>query len=524
MADKTKGKPPEGAKVTYDKLAQNRSSYLTRAEEAAVLTIPMLFPKEADDASTNYDTPYQSIGARGVNNLASKLILAILPANQPFYRLAVDKETQNKLDQTQDDTIKTQIEYGLSAMETAMMTYMETNMYRPTCFEAMKQLVVAGNCALFMPPKDGGIKMYTMRNYVVLRDDLGNVLQSVFKDTYTRASLPEEYMSALKENGGDNEATKYTEKIDAYTMVYRHEKQYHSFVEIEGNIVPGTESSFPILASPWLWLRFTKRDGEHYGRGFVEEYIGDLQSSENLSKSIIDLAQAAARVFFLVNPGSLTSVRKFEQARNGSFVQGRDGDIVASQLNKTQDLQVAKAAADDIMARLQYVFLLNSAVQRSGERVTAEEIRYVAGELEDTLGGVYSILAQEFQLPLVRRVFAEMQSTGALPAMKDGTIEPVIITGLDALGRGHDLNKLMTFLEVISGMGDALYSKLNLDNLVMRVAMSLGIDVKGLVKTDEQIMQEQEQNIAAQSAMAGGEAAATEAGVQMGAQQASAPM
>ncbi|WP_416142518.1 portal protein [Escherichia coli] len=44
----------------------------------------------------------------------------------------------------------------------------------------------------------------------------------------------------------------------------------------------------------------------------------------------------------------------------------------------------------------------NSAVQRTGERVTAEEIRYVASELEDTLGGVYSILSQELQLPLVR--------------------------------------------------------------------------------------------------------------------------
>lgn len=49
--------------------------------------------------------------------------------------------------------------------------------------------------------------------------------------------------------------------------------------------------------------------------------------------------------------------------------------------------------------------LLNSAVQRNGERVTAEEIRYVAGELEDTLGGVYSLLSQELQLSLIRRVF-----------------------------------------------------------------------------------------------------------------------
>lgn len=524
MADKTKGKPLEGAKVTYDKLAQDRSSYLTRAEEAAMLTIPMLFPKEADDASTNYDTPYQSIGARGVNNLASKLILAILPANQPFYRLAVDQETQTKLDEAQDETLKTQIEYGLAAMETSMMSYMETNMYRPTCFEAMKQLIVAGNCALFMPPKNGGIKMYTLRNYVVMRDDLGNVLQSVFKDTFTKASLPEEYRAGLNDAGGDD-AQSYTEKVEVYTHVYLVDKQYHYYVEIEGNEIPSMTGSYPIDASPWLWLRFTKRDGEHYGRGFVEEYIGDLQSAENLSKSIVDLAQAAARVFFLVAPGSLTSVRKYEQARNGSFVQGREGDIVSSQLNKTQDLQVAKAAADDIMARLSYVFLLNSAVQRSGERVTAEEIRYVAGELEDTLGGVYSILAQEFQLPMVRRVFAEMQSTGALPALKDGTVSPVIVTGLDALGRGHDLNKLMTLLELVGQMGEPLYSKLNLDNLVMRVAMSLGIDVKGLIKTEAQIMQEQQQAIAAQSAMAGGEAAAQQAGAQMGAQaQGQVPM
>jgi hypothetical protein len=517
MASTKSNRPKEGAKVTFDRLSHDRSSYLTRAEEAAVLTIPMLFPKEADDASTNYDTPYQSLGARGLNNLASKLILAILPANQPFYRLVVDKETQQKLDESGDETLKTQIEYGLSAMETAMMSYMETNMFRPTCFEAMKQLLVAGNAMLFIPPKVGGIKLYTLRNYVVLRDDLGNVLQSVTKDTYSKESLPEEYRSALKDSGS-TESSSYGEKVEVYTFIYREEDNYVSYVEIEGEEVAGSESKYPIDSSPWFWLRFTKRDGEHYGRGFVEEYIGDLQSLENLSKSIVDLAQAAARVFFLVNPGSITSVRKYEQARNGSFVQGREGDIVASQLNKTQDLQIAKATADDIKDRLSYVFLLNSAVQRNGERVTAAEIRYVAGELEDTLGGVYSILAQEFQLPMVKRVFAEMQSSGALPNIKEGAVEPVIVTGLDALGRGHDLDKLMTFLEITSGMGEALYSKMNLDNLVMRIAMSLGIDVRGLVKTDEQIAQEQQAMVEQQAAMAGGEAMATQVGAQMGSQ------
>lgn len=67
-----------------------------------------------------------------------------------------------------------------------------------------------------------------------------------------------------------------------------------------------------------------------------------------------------------------------------------------------QDTRYAdcKMTADAIESRLSYAFMLNSAVQRSGERVTAEEIRYVANELEDTLGGIYSILSQELQLPL----------------------------------------------------------------------------------------------------------------------------
>ena len=40
--------------------------------------------------------------------------------------------------------------------------------------------------------------------------------------------------------------------------------------------------------------------------------------------------------------------------------------------------------------------MLQSSVQRDAERVTTEEIRYLAGELEDTLSGIYSILSQDF--------------------------------------------------------------------------------------------------------------------------------
>ena len=57
----------------------------------------MLFPKETDTSSTKYDTPYQSVGARGVNNLVAKLMLALFPPNAPFFRFALGDEVEQAM-------------------------------------------------------------------------------------------------------------------------------------------------------------------------------------------------------------------------------------------------------------------------------------------------------------------------------------------------------------------------------------------------------------------------------------------
>ncbi len=161
--------------------------------------------------------------------------------------------------------------------------------------------------------------------------------------------------------------------------------------------------------------------------------------------------------------------------------------------------------------------MLNSAVQRNGERVTAEEIRYVAGELEDTLGGVYSLLSQELQLPLIRRVFTQVQSMSMLPEMEEGLVEPTITTGIEALGRGHDLNKLNQFIGAIVQFGEPAFARIDFSGLISKIAAALGVDTQGLIKTDEQIAQEQQMMQQQQLEMAGGEAAVQQAVTQGGA-------
>ena len=55
----------------YEKLSINRETYLERARESSELTIPHLFPPSGANEATTYPTPYQSVGSRGVTNLAS---------------------------------------------------------------------------------------------------------------------------------------------------------------------------------------------------------------------------------------------------------------------------------------------------------------------------------------------------------------------------------------------------------------------------------------------------------------------
>ena len=61
----------------YNSKAQEREMYLERARSCSELTIPTLIPQSGNTTAEEFATTYQGIGARGVNNLASKLLLSL---------------------------------------------------------------------------------------------------------------------------------------------------------------------------------------------------------------------------------------------------------------------------------------------------------------------------------------------------------------------------------------------------------------------------------------------------------------
>lgn len=479
------------AKDRYEHATAARLPFLTRARKCSELTIPTLYPLEGASSATSFPTPYQSLGARGVNHLSAKLLLTLLPPNAPFFRLVMDSSVREEV---APDSSKGDVDLALSRAEKAIMQEIDTAATRVQAFEAIKHLIVSGNVLICWPdPTKGKVRVYPLDRYIVHRDFEGEVQDIIILETVSPLMLPERAKPLVAK---DTDKTDDSEReIDLYTCVHRDEKGWNVFQEIEDKTVPGSQGFYPKDRTlPWLPLMFDYIDGSDYGRGHIEQYYGDLKSLELLTKAIVEGSAAAARVLFLVTPNGFTSEQDIAETTNGGIITGNVDDVGVLQMQKHNDFRVAKETIAAITERLSYSFLLNSAIRRDAERVTAEEIRYMAQELESSLGGVYSLLSTSFQLPLVRIILDKLETKGELPPMPENVVRPQIVTGLEGLGRGDDLNRLSEFLQDIQMLAQAegVRSEMHVGEIINRIGAARGIEIQGLVKTEEEKAQEQE--------------------------------
>ena len=483
----------------YQACFGERESYLQRARDCAKLTIPTLIKDSGDSYSTIYETPFQSIGARGVNHLSSKLLLTLLPPNSPFFRLTVD---DFDVEQLVGPEQRGPVEEGLAKVERSAMQEVETLALRVPMFEALKHLIVTGNCLLYMPD-EGGMRVFHLDRYVVKRDPMGNLLYVITKENLNAKTLTKEAREAIGLPPPEEASRETPEKpYELYTYVCDKGSYWHIHQEIGRVPIPDSYGKYPKDKNPFIPLRFSRVDGESYGRGLVEEYLGDLRSLEALTQAIVEGSAAASKVLFLVRPNGTTRINTLAKSPNGAIVQGDVNDVSTLQLQKSQDFRIALDTITQVRDRLSFAFLLNSSVQRNAERVTAEEVRFMAQELESALGGVYSVLSQEFQLPLVNLLLQRLVKSKKMPKFPKDTVKPQIVTGIEALGRGQDLNKLSQFLQYLGPLGpEAIMQNLNLDDYIDRLGASLGIDTGGLIKTPEQKQMEAQQAQAQQQQM-----------------------
>lgn len=481
------------AKGYYESLCAEREPYLRRGRDVASLTEPTLLPPSGWASGTTLPTPYQSVGARGISSLSSKMMLALFPPNQSFLRLTPDAEVSAAI-ATAQGQVQSEVEKQLAAYEQEVASAIERRALRPHLHEVKKHLLVAGNVLLYVPRR-GNAKVHHLSNYVVRRDPSGLVLGIVIRENISLSLLPMELRSKLTTvpEGPQQDTAEIYTAIILKTEEGKKDK-YHVWQEIEGNVVPNSEGSYLPEHLPWKALRMEPIAGQSYGYGYGAQMLGDLSSLEGLMKSLVEASAASSRLVYLVNPAATISLRQLQECPNGGFVAGLPEDVVPLKADKAADMGVAYQMIETLNKALGFSFLLNQSVQRSGERVTAEEIRFLAQELEDVLAGTYSLLAQEEQLWLATLLLHYLKKDGVIGDI-EGIAEPTIITGLEALGRGHDLVKLDTFVAgAQQTLGPEEFNKwVNGGQYLARRGTAVGLNIGGLIRTEEEVAQREQQ-------------------------------
>lgn len=482
----------KNAATRFSAMQTSRSSVLDKARQASRLTIPGLIPEDGQNEHHTSTQPYQSVGAHGVRTLGSRLLTTLFPTSVPFFRLELDAFAAAEIerDKASTDSILSQVSESTASL-------MEELKVRPVMAEAMRHLIVAGNVVIHFP-LDRAPKLYRLDQFVLRRNQNGEWMEIILQEKVYPSALSQEIRDEI---GLKLDKDKTEQLIDIYTVVVREDGKVIEHQEANGKIISSTKGESPADKSGWLAPRWLAVAGSDYGRSLVTEYLGDLLSLEDLNRSIVEFSAIASRVVNLVDPNSVIDIAELASANSGDYLYGSANDVTALALNKSQDFGVMRAVAESIEERVSRAFMIQNF--RQAERVTAEEIRAQSEELESVLGGTFSVLASELQEPVASRYLYVAERRNLIPPIPAG-IKPKIITGLAALGRAAEVNRLRAFIGDASAMlqNPAVTQHFNVSSLLTRLGVEHGVlGLTDLLKSDEQKAEEQQQAMMQQAAM-----------------------
>jgi len=481
----------------FDKNLSDRKPYEDRAQAISEISLPYVFRADGSDGGSElFKSAAQSFNGRQVNNLKSKMGMALLPPATSSFRLKPDALAMVKLFQGNEKAIE-RIRQQLSLNTDAINSEIENQQIRSSLFDMLLQQIVVGSVIVEKNEREG-ISIFPLRSFVVKLDSRGEPLAmciveklAMLPDGITPKEEKEEYelytLLAI-----DKDTSKWMMKQDIDGEIVGKEKSYKDY------------DSLPFRYFGWNWVQ-----GDAYHRPFAEDYYADMEQIDKLGKLNTQGAVIAAKSIILVNQrGGRTRKADVTKASNGATIDGSAEDITAFQLNKGFDFQVSNERETAIKRELMSNFLDTGSVQRDAERVTAEEIRVMAQQLEaSTLAGVYSKMALKWSKWIVTKVMEELKITF-------DAVDVDVLTGLDALGRSAEAQKMDNF------MGRAANLQLNhwvKDNeLLSRYAAFDGINTVGLMKTSEEVTQETQANKNAQTEQTLAEEGAKSVGQQAG--------
>lgn len=491
-----------------------RDATLQLARKASSLSKPWVCPPKHTIPGTPLPQTFQDVAPNGIANLEGRMMLALWPPDQPWFNLEIPSSVA--FNPNVDDDIKQAAEQALfihevtaqEALQSASLTDLSGPSQAPARFrtikrQALSQILITGD-TLERLDDNYRIHLYRREQYVTRRDTAGDVLYHIVKEAKDPRAITKQAADAANLTTAKiNKAIENNQTFDIYTVCewdrsYGKDGSWRIAQELNGQqIYEEYQDVSPFFSTP-----FELVPGEDYGRGFIELHLGRISSLDELEGLKLDLAALLAMNILVKDAAS--QIRAIDlQKPNGSVIEGgrvrggRVEDIGVLQAANVTNYEAIAADARMMTKELGASMLLESAVQPTGERVTATQVRRIAGELEGALGGFYAPVADMQQTPLIKRVIWQLHRDGRLPELpgplKNARIR--VLTGVNALAKESEAQRVIDVVGVIGQLGAEAMQHINVGVLIDVLMRYRGIHEPGLVKSDQQMREEMEAQV-----------------------------
>jgi hypothetical protein len=475
-----------------------RSSHLSDFERYAGYTIPSAFPPEGTVGSEEVQYDFQSLGAQLVENLTNKIMLALFHPSRPFFKIEEDS--------VESTTSSGELQKELSEIEKKGIREFAKKGGRVACTGAVQQLVITGNTLLHMPANEQ-YRYFSFRDYNAKWDSFNKLVSCILREEKDVVTLEDDIASVVMARG-----KKKTDTVSVYTGIIRIKMGYYLvWQEVEDyEILSDRYGVYSEETLPYRPQRWNVMPNRQAGVGVVENMSGDFHMLSSLAATDIDIMALITDVKTLVNPSPRTKLENLVNSPSGAYVPGHKDDIHSHVHNIGTQATYVDTKTQQVAARLGQVFLMTSSMIRDAERVTAEEIRLIAQQLDQAHAGPYGRVARSLQEPIARDLVATVAPQYSKAAIS-------IITGLESVSRLSELDSVRGFLadmQAVTNVPPVLLGWLNLQAIANKFASGWGVAGDNLVFSEKEKAANDEQMIKLQ----GVAEAAAERGRTLGAQ------
>lgn len=449
----------------YEDIRAKRDPFMREAKTMAELVIPGMYDDEMGACGFGSDkflTANQSLIMRGTRMMAWSMATVILPINADNFSRTIDESVAQQLqqlDQLQElsaqgdglsgpnfTPISVQYNQEFLRDDNIVKRKIQSSNHQETLARCFFHTLIGG-ISVFAHLNEREAKTYTIQNSAVVFDSAYNPVEVIVEDWLPLVELPIEVRTKLIGSKDITNLPSDQQFVHVLTQQLRTPKGYSIKTEIEGIPIrsEGFEWDSPPHVTPLIPLPFEFVNGKDpFPVGWLTLNRGDLNSFEDLSMAMESMTHAAKVIILAMTPGSRVTQEELEKAWGLFVIPSGDDPKAINMLAApiAQNLQQMAGLLDAKKRDIQLAFGMDFAIQRPGERVTAEEIQTLREGLQKLQGSTFKQSERTFQSRHIRNQFYYLEQKGLVRKIDEDTFDLTLTAGLQATEAQNEIMKM----------------------------------------------------------------------------------